>query len=247
MPRLASPNDHRIRQSLAPYLTDSLRSRASPVPTLAARSYASSSSSNSPPVSRRPSPPPATTSGRTVSSKSTPFTAPGELYPYQKGKKVTSAQLAQLLAYFQEDENPSKEQRLVLANRLEMSFKALSIWFQNERANVKKGRSRSHALHAPEASEMANGPLLGSTRPPVAPSRSFSASSSQRTRHDDDRSDYSGDQDDSDGTLELETPQTRASSLPQVRVATVDDDIENLLDEEGMLAASILANMKQAH
>ena len=43
-----------------------------------------------------------------------------ELYPYQKGKKVTTSQLDQLLAYFAKNDNPTKEERTILASEVQM-------------------------------------------------------------------------------------------------------------------------------
>ncbi|KAG8950678.1 hypothetical protein FRC04_007303 [Tulasnella sp. 424] len=148
MPRVPSAtyfpyHHHQQHERSSPYRNNSLQlpvpnTRSSPSPsTYSHRSshYASSSTASPPhPLSPLPAPP---------RQQSTSWTAQGELYPYIKGKKVTNSQLNQLLVHFAENENPSKEQRLALANQLCMSFKALSIWFQNERANVKKGRSRA--------------------------------------------------------------------------------------------------------
>ncbi|KAG9017505.1 hypothetical protein FRB90_001014 [Tulasnella sp. 427] len=139
---------HHHQQRSSPYRSNSLHlpvpnTRSSPAPSNYSHrsSHYASSSPASPPRPLSPLPPPQGHSLRPPASTWTP--QQGEKYPYVKGKKVTNAQLTQLLAYFAKNENPTKEQRLELANDLGMSFKALSIWFQNERANVKKGRSRA--------------------------------------------------------------------------------------------------------
>ncbi|KAG9011659.1 hypothetical protein FRB95_014321 [Tulasnella sp. JGI-2019a] len=95
-------------------------SRFSPAPTYSS-SYASSSSpcsSPPPPTRMMLSPPHPNATMRTA--KSGDFTTPGGVYPYQKGKKVTNAQLTHLLDYFAQHDNPSPARRIEIANKLEM-------------------------------------------------------------------------------------------------------------------------------
>ncbi|KAG8906727.1 hypothetical protein FRC00_012384 [Tulasnella sp. 408] len=157
-------SQHHERSS--PYRNNSLQlpvpnARSSPSPSSYSHrsSHYASSSTTSPPRALSPLPPHA---HQPLKAPSSTWTAQGELYPYIKGKKVTNSQLNQLLAHFAENENPSKEQRLALANQLGMSFKALSIWFQNERANVKKGRSRA-------AQHLSDSPSPVAAQPPSPP------------------------------------------------------------------------------
>ncbi|KIO28819.1 hypothetical protein M407DRAFT_229412 [Tulasnella calospora MUT 4182] len=150
------------RDGSSPYRNNSLQlpvpnARSSPSPSTYSHrsSHYASSSTASPPRALSPLP---AQSHQPLKAPASTWTAQGELYPYIKGKKVTNSQLNHLLAHFAENENPSKEQRLALANQLCMSFKALSIWFQNERANVKKGRSRTAQHLEPSPSPLAAQP-----------------------------------------------------------------------------------------
>ncbi|KAG8934264.1 hypothetical protein FRC01_004045 [Tulasnella sp. 417] len=161
-------SQHQERSS--PYRGNSLQlpvpnARSSPSPSsYSHRSshYASSSTAASPPRALSPLPP-QSHHHHPLKPASNTWTAQGELYPYIKGKKVTNSQLNQLLAHFADNENPSKEHRLALANQIGMSFKALSIWYQNERANVKKGRSRAVQQH------LSSSPSPVAAQPPSPP------------------------------------------------------------------------------
>ena len=127
MPRTPSFIHHRVHEhKAAPYHLDNLRvppttsfiSSATPSPTstLVQRSYPPSSAGTSPSPTRRDLSPFDTP----AKPKHNAFAADGELYPYVKGKKVSNAQLAQLLQWFKEDENPAKDARVLMANQLQM-------------------------------------------------------------------------------------------------------------------------------
>lgn len=124
---------HSHHDSLAPYSYHQQQQqhpmhfqspRFSPAPTYSS-SYASSSSPGS-------SPPPSSRmmlggphhhhhpNATMRTAKSGDFTTPGGVYPYQKGKKVTNAQLTHLLDYFAQHDNPSPTRRIEIANQLEM-------------------------------------------------------------------------------------------------------------------------------
>lgn len=150
------------------------------------------------------------------------------------------------------------------------SLKAVSIWFQNERANIKKGRNRL----APAASPSANGasvyihsailppPTFSSVRRPHPPVRpiTYRREYVQRDVEEVDELEYdvypprqynhgyasseveSEDEfmNDSDVTIETPTRKTHYP-LPEVRVHAEENDPE--VDEDTILAARILLGM----
>ncbi|KAG8924156.1 hypothetical protein FRC03_011031 [Tulasnella sp. 419] len=225
MPRTIIP---RLHASVAPYDVPSRSEQSnSPAPTITAESCT----------------PPAVYTNQNAfiikthqpSPKSSPFTAAGELYPYVKGKKVSPEQLSQLLVWFAEDDNPSKEQRVAYANQLQMSFKAISIWYQNERANVKKGRSR-----VPHAAAPTSTPVRSNIRPTRQRSikRSYSYDSTS-----DDEEEFTDDGD-SEETVDIDTPQQSHNELPRVDVVNAETAATNGMDQDAVLAAHILVRMK---
>ncbi|KAG8850579.1 hypothetical protein FRB96_009670 [Tulasnella sp. 330] len=194
-------------------------------------------------------------------AKSGDFTTPGGVYPYQKGKKVTNAQLGHLLDYFAQHDNPSPTRRIEIANQLEMSAKAVGIWFQNERANVKKGRSRAAELLAEEAmhpivfhsSHRPRPYIVTSSIPHHRSSHHYASPPSygHTGRSDDAISVYSCESDDdSEATEDIETPLSElvmSRHLPEVRVQLAEgssDRRDEQIDGEGLMVAKILVDMK---
>lgn len=61
----------------------------------------------------------------------------------KKRQRTSPDQLAILEQIFQTDKMPSQQTRVQLADQLGMSSRRVQIWFQNKRAKVKRGVSKS--------------------------------------------------------------------------------------------------------
>lgn len=61
----------------------------------------------------------------------------------KKRQRTSPDQLAILEQIFQTDKMPSQQTRVHLADQLGMSSRRVQIWFQNKRAKVKRGNSKS--------------------------------------------------------------------------------------------------------
>ena len=61
----------------------------------------------------------------------------------KKRQRTSPDQLAILEQIFQTDKMPSQQTRVQLADQLGMSSRRVQIWFQNKRAKVKRGISKS--------------------------------------------------------------------------------------------------------
>jgi len=67
----------------------------------------------------------------------------------KKRQRTSPDQLAILEQIFQTDKMPSQQTRVQLADQLGMSSRRVQIWFQNKRAKVKRGLSKSSEGQAP--------------------------------------------------------------------------------------------------
>lgn len=63
----------------------------------------------------------------------------------KKRQRTSPDQLAILEQIFQTDKMPSQQTRVQLADQLGMSSRRVQIWFQNKRAKVKRGQTKSEA------------------------------------------------------------------------------------------------------
>jgi len=67
----------------------------------------------------------------------------------KKRQRTSPDQLAILETIFQTDKMPSQQTRVQLADQLGMSSRRVQIWFQNKRAKVKRGHSKSEVPSPP--------------------------------------------------------------------------------------------------
>jgi len=67
----------------------------------------------------------------------------------KKRQRTSPDQLAILETIFQTDKMPSQQTRVQLADQLGMSSRRVQIWFQNKRAKVKRGQSKSEVPSPP--------------------------------------------------------------------------------------------------
>jgi len=72
----------------------------------------------------------------------------------KKRQRTSPDQLAILEQIFQTDKMPSQQTRVQLADQLGMSSRRVQIWFQNKRAKVKRGISKSSDGQAPMSPSM---------------------------------------------------------------------------------------------
>jgi len=90
-------------------------------------------------------------------------------FPDQQNKKkrqrTSPDQLAILDQVFVTDKMPSQQTRIQLADQLGMSSRRVQIWFQNKRAKVKRGTSKSEGHHSPltDSREIASSLSLSSS------------------------------------------------------------------------------------
>jgi hypothetical protein len=71
------------------------------------------------------------------------FHDPLQHHNKKKRQRTSPDQLAILEQIFQTDKMPSQQTRVQLADQLGMSSRRVQIWFQNKRAKVKRGISKS--------------------------------------------------------------------------------------------------------
>jgi len=74
---------------------------------------------------------------------------PDDQHNKKKRQRTSPDQLAILEQIFQTDKMPSQQTRVQLADQLGMSSRRVQIWFQNKRAKVKRGVSKSGEGPAP--------------------------------------------------------------------------------------------------
>jgi len=83
----------------------------------------------------------------------------------KKRQRTSPDQLAILEQIFQTDKMPSQQTRVQLADQLGMSSRRVQIWFQNKRAKVKRGLSKSSEVSEDANADMSpeDGPVLSSS------------------------------------------------------------------------------------
>lgn len=92
----------------------------------------------------------------------------------KKRQRTSPDQLAILETIFQTDKMPSQQTRVQLADQLGMSSRRVQIWFQNKRAKVKRGSSKSEVPSSPlhdSRDSLASSSSSGSSEPssPIVP------------------------------------------------------------------------------
>jgi len=92
----------------------------------------------------------------------------------KKRQRTSPDQLAILETIFQTDKMPSQQTRVQLADQLGMSSRRVQIWFQNKRAKVKRGSSKSEVPSPPlndSRDSLASSSSSGSSEPssPIVP------------------------------------------------------------------------------
>jgi len=102
------------------------------------------------------------------------FPDPLQHHNKKKRQRTSPDQLAILEQIFQTDKMPSQQTRVHLADQLGMSSRRVQIWFQNKRAKVKRGISKSGEI-GPMGSES---PFLDGRDPALSSSGGSSEPSS---------------------------------------------------------------------
>jgi len=115
------------------------------------------------------------------------FPDPLQHHNKKKRQRTNPDQLAILEQIFQTDKMPSQQTRVHLADQLGMSSRRVQIWFQNKRAKVKRGISKSGEVEdsmSPER-DHALSSSSGFSEPssPIVPDTSSSLSSSASSVH----------------------------------------------------------------
>jgi hypothetical protein len=97
----------------------------------------------------------------------------------KKRQRTSPDQLAILETIFQTDKMPSQQTRVQLADQLGMSSRRVQIWFQNKRAKVKRGSSKSEVPSPLHDSRDSLASSSGSSEPssPIVPESVPSSSS----------------------------------------------------------------------
>ncbi|EJD03130.1 uncharacterized protein FOMMEDRAFT_156503 [Fomitiporia mediterranea MF3/22] len=107
----------------------------------------------------------------------------------KKRKRADAAQLKVLNEVYARTAFPTTEERLELANRLDMSARSVQIWFQNKRQATRQSRTTTNALppilHHPYAGGPSSGPspLPSSGRPGAEVAVSPSSHGGSYTAH----------------------------------------------------------------
>jgi len=96
----------------------------------------------------------------------------------KKRQRTSPDQLAILETIFQTDKMPSQQTRVQLADQLGMSSRRVQIWFQNKRAKVKRGLSKSEGTESPEQDARMLSSSSGISEPSSPVPDSFQDSSS---------------------------------------------------------------------